>query len=63
MVKMHGIRVLMACVTMHCVYVSVCQCICDDGVESCNNGHCKVVTLQTLSLFHNINVFQQLNIF
>ena len=27
-----------------------CQCLCDGGVESCNNGHCKVVILQTLSL-------------
>ena len=30
----------------------VCQCMCDGGVESCDNGHCKVVILQILSLFH-----------
>ena len=40
----------------------VCQCMCDGGVESSDNGHCKVVILQTLSLFHNINISQQLNI-
>ena len=39
-----------------------CQCMCDGGVESYNNGHCKVVILQTLSLFHYINISQQLNI-
>ena len=39
-----------------------CQCLCDGGVESCDNGHCKVVTLQTLSLFQYINISQQLDI-
>ena len=31
-------------------------CMFDGGVESCENGHCKVVTSDTLSLFHNINI-------
>ena len=40
----------------------VCQSMCDGGVESCNSGHCKAVILQTLGLFHYINISQQLNI-
>ena len=56
---MHSIRVLMASVTMHCVYVSVCVMV---VWRSYDNGHCKVVILQTLSLFHYISISQQLNI-
>jgi len=57
---MHGIRLLMACVTMHCVYVSVCVMIVVWRVATMDTVRwslCRHLAYSTISTFLSSWIF------